>query len=147
MSGDHPAPFTWSLVSRFIEMFPSVTSLLDPFCGTGTTLFQAKRLNRQAIGIEIEPKVSRDRGEEVAQEAGVLMTWLVFWSPLLFAACASDPSWPYTKPETTEAMRRADYAGCVEQFKPIGWASGTGAQIAYHACMRDLGYSQVEWTR
>ena len=68
MSGDHPAPFHWKLVSRFIEMFPSVTSLLDPFCGTGTTLFQAKRLNRQAIGIEIEPKYCEIAVKRLRQE-------------------------------------------------------------------------------
>lgn len=50
----HPAPFPNELVERCIKMFTYEGDLiLDPFCGSGTTCFTAKILNRKWIGIEI----------------------------------------------------------------------------------------------
>lgn len=50
---DHPAIFPPTIPSRLIQYYswPGDT-VLDPFCGTGTTLMAARKLNRQAIGIE-----------------------------------------------------------------------------------------------
>jgi site-specific DNA-methyltransferase (adenine-specific) len=50
----HPAPFPDELVERCIKMFTyEDDTILDPFCGSGTTCFNAKILNRKWIGIEI----------------------------------------------------------------------------------------------
>jgi site-specific DNA-methyltransferase (adenine-specific) len=52
---EHPAPFPIALPLRALETTGPGT-VLDPFCGTGTTLQAAKRLGREAIGIEIEER-------------------------------------------------------------------------------------------
>ena len=53
----HSAVFPRGLPAWFIKLFtvPSDT-VLDPFAGSGTTLFAAYEMRRQAIGIEIVPE-------------------------------------------------------------------------------------------
>lgn len=45
------------LVRNYIEKFEltSYDTLLDPFCGTGTTLVEAKKMNIESIGVEANP--------------------------------------------------------------------------------------------
>lgn len=51
----HPAPFPLELATRLVKMFSFVgDTVLDPFCGTGTTLVAALRTGRNSIGIEID---------------------------------------------------------------------------------------------
>lgn len=53
----HPAPFPLELAERLIRMFSFAgDTVLDTFCGTGTTLLAAGRWGRHGIGIEIEPE-------------------------------------------------------------------------------------------
>jgi len=41
---------------RILEKWvPGRTTLLDPFCGSGTTLVEAKRLRRPSIGVDLNP--------------------------------------------------------------------------------------------
>lgn len=51
--GGHPAPFPVELAARCIRLsaWPGET-VLDPFCGSGSTLVAARDLGRRAIGIE-----------------------------------------------------------------------------------------------
>jgi len=59
------APFPEDLVEFLIRSFcPPGGTVLDIFCGTGTTLAVAKRYGRNAIGIDIREsqiKLSRRR--------------------------------------------------------------------------------------
>ena len=52
---DHPAPFPLDLPLKAIETTKAET-IVDPFCGTGTTLRAAARLGRIAVGIEIDER-------------------------------------------------------------------------------------------
>jgi DNA modification methylase len=56
----HPAPFPLELATRLVRMFSFVEdTVLDPFCGSGTTMIAAFRANRNSIGVEIDPDYCR----------------------------------------------------------------------------------------
>ena len=43
-------------ISKFIEQYSNENeTVLDCFCGSGVTLIEALRLNRRAIGIDLNP--------------------------------------------------------------------------------------------
>jgi modification methylase len=53
----HPAPFPFELAYRLVRMFSfSGDTVLDPFCGTGTTMVAAMKCGRNSLGIEIDEK-------------------------------------------------------------------------------------------
>ena len=52
---NHPAPFPLKLATRLIRMFSFYNdTVLDPFCGSGTTMIAALRNGRNSIGIDID---------------------------------------------------------------------------------------------
>jgi DNA modification methylase len=56
----HPAPFPMELATRLVRMFSFTgDTVLDPFCGSGTTMIAAFRTGRNSIGIEIDPEYCR----------------------------------------------------------------------------------------
>ena len=53
----HPTQKPVSSLRPLVETFCPVAGLvLDPFCGSGSTLVAAKKLDRSYIGIEIDPE-------------------------------------------------------------------------------------------
>jgi len=53
----HPAPFPIELATRLVKMFSFYgDTVLDPFCGSGTTMLAALNSDRNSIGVEIEKK-------------------------------------------------------------------------------------------
>lgn len=53
----HPAPFPIELPRRCIKLFSYVDDVvLDPFCGSGTTVIAAVNHNRKGIGIDVDKK-------------------------------------------------------------------------------------------
>jgi len=53
----HPAPYPFELADRLVRMFSFVGDVvLDPFCGTGTTMLAAALAGRNSIGIEIDTR-------------------------------------------------------------------------------------------
>jgi len=56
----HPAPFPLELATRLVRMFSfTEDTVLDPFCGSGTTMVAALRTGRNSIGVEIDPEYCR----------------------------------------------------------------------------------------
>lgn len=54
---DHPATFSPTMISDFIKFFTkSGMSVLDPFCGIGSTMEACKRTGRIGYGIELNKK-------------------------------------------------------------------------------------------
>ncbi len=54
---EHPAPFPLELAYRLVRMFSFVgDTVVDPFCGTGTTMVAALKTGRNSVGIEIDPE-------------------------------------------------------------------------------------------
>ena len=77
----HPAPFPLELATRLIRMFSfNGHTVLDPFCGTGTTMIAALRYGRNSIGIDIEPEYCRMAGRYLRKESSNLFinTELIF---------------------------------------------------------------------
>jgi DNA modification methylase len=57
---EHPAPFPLELATRIVRMFSFVGDIvLDPFCGTGTTMIAALQNHRNSIGVEIDDEYCR----------------------------------------------------------------------------------------
>lgn len=69
LAHENEAPFPESLVEFFVKSFcPPGGMVLDPFCGSGTTLSVAIRLGRNATGIDIresQTELSRRRLDEL----------------------------------------------------------------------------------
>ena len=52
---EHPAPFPLELASRLVQMFSFAgDTVLDPFCGTGTTMVAALKHGRNSLGVELD---------------------------------------------------------------------------------------------
>lgn len=57
LAHENEAPFPEKLVEFFIRSFCLPGGIvLDPFCGSGTTIAVARKLGRQGIGVDIRPK-------------------------------------------------------------------------------------------
>jgi site-specific DNA-methyltransferase (adenine-specific) len=57
---NHPAPFPLELARRLVQMFSFTgDNVLDPFCGSGTTMIAALRSERNSIGVEIDIEYCR----------------------------------------------------------------------------------------
>jgi site-specific DNA-methyltransferase (adenine-specific) len=65
---EHPAPRRLQHVQWLVKWFAG-ESVIDPFCGTGTTLVASKRIGVQAIGIEIEERYCEIAAKRLAQGA------------------------------------------------------------------------------
>ena len=77
----HPAPFPLELASRLVRMFSfQEDTVLDPFCGTGTTMVASLRYGRNSIGVDIDPEYCRMAARFLKKESSnlFLKTELVF---------------------------------------------------------------------
>ncbi len=77
----HPAPFPIELATRLVRMFSFTgDTVLDPFCGSGTTMIAALRTGRNSIGIDIDPEYCRMAARYLKTESANLFssTKLIF---------------------------------------------------------------------
>lgn len=71
----HPAPFPLELATRLVRMFSFVDdTVLDPFCGSGTSMIAALRASRNSIGVEIDPEYCRMAARYLKAETGGLFS-------------------------------------------------------------------------
>jgi DNA modification methylase len=63
----HPAPFPEVLPARLLRLFAFPNEIIvDPFCGTGTTIAIAKRMGLRFIGIDINPEYVAEAARRIA---------------------------------------------------------------------------------
>ena len=67
-NGPHPAPYPPELVRRclLLSTWPG-DLVLDPFVGSGTTLYEAQRMGRRAIGCDLAPAYCRQIADHGVQ--------------------------------------------------------------------------------
>ena len=74
----HPATFPVGLPGEYIKAMSDVGDIvIEPFCGSGTTLIACEQLDRRCYGMELEPKyvdVIIDRWEQFTGEKAVLIS-------------------------------------------------------------------------
>ena len=67
---DHPNEKPVELVAKFLSLHAKPGQIvLDPFCGSGTTLLAAERLGLKWIGIELDPKYCAVAEERIRAES------------------------------------------------------------------------------
>jgi DNA modification methylase len=66
---EHPAPFPLELASRLVQMFSFTgDTVLDPFCGTATTMLAALKLGRNSIGVELDTEYCKQAASRLMDE-------------------------------------------------------------------------------
>jgi modification methylase len=69
----HPAPYPLELAYRLVRMFSFWgDTVLDPFCGTGTTMLAAMKSGRNSIGIELDPEYCQLAAKRLQHETGFM---------------------------------------------------------------------------
>ena len=66
---EHPAPFPFELASRLVQMFSFAgDTVLDPFCGTATTMVAALKHGRNSIGVELDTEYCKMAASRLMNE-------------------------------------------------------------------------------
>lgn len=66
---EHPAPFPLELASRLVQMFSFTgDTVLDPFCGTGTTMMAALKHGRNSLGVELDTAYCKQAASRLLNE-------------------------------------------------------------------------------
>lgn len=86
---NHPAPFPLELATRLVRMFSFTgDTVLDPFCGSATTMIAALKNERNSIGIEIDRQYCRMAAKRLkAEQSGLFAS-----AELVFEKAEMEPS-------------------------------------------------------
>lgn len=133
----HPAQFPVALVERLIESFlpAGAHTVLDPFCGSGSTLIAARRRGKAGVGIELSVEyvrlaerrladLSEDVPDAIVHHAPVSQL-LELIAPDSIDLCVTSP--PYWN--ILNQKRTADY----KAIRHYGNLDGDLGQIAEYA--------------
>src|SRR5712691_10046299 len=72
---EHPAPYPLELALRLVQMFSFVgDTVVDPFCGTATTMVAALKTGRNSIGVELDTEYCRMGASRLMSENCSLFT-------------------------------------------------------------------------
>jgi len=72
---EHPAPYPLELALRLVQMFSFVgDTVVDPFCGTATTMLAALKTGRNSIGVELDTEYCRMGASRLMNENGSLFS-------------------------------------------------------------------------
>lgn len=67
---EHPAPYPFELASRLVQMFSFTgDTVLDPFCGTATTMVAALKHGRNSIGVELDTEYCKMAASRLMNES------------------------------------------------------------------------------
>ena len=89
----HPAPFPLELAERLVRMFSFTgDTVLDPFCGSGTTMIAAAKHTRNSIGIEVDPQYCRMAARSLQNESSNLFAEIEFFLESLIAESSVSPT-------------------------------------------------------
>jgi site-specific DNA-methyltransferase (adenine-specific) len=106
---EHPAPFPLELAYRLVRMFSFYgDTVLDPFCGTGTTMLAAAKTGRNSIGIEIDPAYCRMAERRLERETRSLFgqATVTLEEPAAHARPAVEATQPLTVSDAPRRRRR-----------------------------------------
>jgi site-specific DNA-methyltransferase (adenine-specific) len=100
----HPAPFPLELATRLVRMFSFTDdTVLDTFCGSGTTMVAALRTGRNSIGVEIDPEYCRMAARYLKAEYADLFST----AKLLFERSTTELACPVQDDKTLFEVRPA----------------------------------------
>lgn len=89
----HPAPFPFELAYRLVRMFSFVDdTVVDPFCGSGTSMLAAMRAGRHSVGVELDPAYCEITKRRLEKEAASLFANVVL--SVSTAREIDDAPWP-----------------------------------------------------
>lgn len=134
----HPAMFPMALPMRLLECFTREgMTVLDPFVGVGTTVVAAQKLNRNGIGIELNPEyveiaisrpqqqtLYRDDARRVAQlvspeSVDIVITSPPYWDILLERRTADYKPIRHYGEEENDLGKIADYDTFIEELAVV----------------------------
>lgn len=137
----HPAPFLIKDIMKLISFFTKKNMrVLDPFCGSGTTLIAAANLNRFGIGIDLNKqykKLALERLSKKEYKLGDNFDYLLGDSLKLIKKCKS-VDYIITSPPYHNILRNKGSGIRKENEK--GYRSGSRLGVEYYSENKnDLG--------
>ncbi|RKY06408.1 MAG: site-specific DNA-methyltransferase [Planctomycetota bacterium] len=89
----HPAPFPLELAERLVRMFSFTgDTVLDPFCGSGTTMIAAAKHTRNSIGIEVDSQYCRMAEKSLQKESANLFAETEFFLESVISESSASPA-------------------------------------------------------
>ncbi len=109
---EHPAPFPLELASRLVQMFSfSGDTVLDPFCGTATTMIASLKHGRNSIGVELDTEYCKLAASRLMNENTSLFGQAQFQielkppTPIESTMAMNEPSSAYRTHSTKKPRR------------------------------------------